>query len=91
MKDSLQGESNDKNFFAGKKNSFFTLCSETRYKLDLYLAFAAAILLHDIVVYLKLASGKIVFAHHVAKSDRNWIYILLLLLQFFRIETSLKY
>ena len=36
----VERESNDKNFFAGGENRVFTSCSETRYKLDLYLAFA---------------------------------------------------
>ena len=38
--DPVERESNDKNFFAGGANRVFTSCSETRYKLDLYLAFA---------------------------------------------------
>ena len=42
--DPVERESNDKNFFAGGANRVFTLRSEIRYKLDLYLAFAPTVL-----------------------------------------------
>ena len=41
--DPFERESNDKHFFAGGENRVFTLRSEIRYKLDLYLGFASTV------------------------------------------------